>query len=110
MKQYTEKFDRVQLDTVCCPINVSLADTCDDLAGALNGLKPPLNLTLVILPFLQDFPDPQLPEETVAAFQTAFDNISSFHHAQQRKPLSVETMPGVTCRRLTRPIGAQALP
>ena len=55
--------------------------------------------------FYQDFPEPQLPEETVAAFQTAFDNIHAFHDAQQKSPLSVETMPGVNCRRLTRPIG-----
>ena len=54
---------------------------------------------------LQDFPDPQLPAETVAAFQTAFDNIHAFHEAQLKTPLTVETMPGVNCRRLTRPIG-----
>ena len=51
VKQYTEKFDRVQLDTVCCPINVSLADTCSDWAGALNGLKSLQMLTLLILSF-----------------------------------------------------------
>ncbi|DBB07986.1 TPA: hypothetical protein ACH3X3_009363 [Trebouxia sp. C0006] len=77
VKQYTEKFDRVQLDTVCLPI--------------------------------EDFPEPQLPAETVSAFQTAFDNIHAFHEAQQKSPLSVETMPGVNCRRLTRPIGAVGL-
>ena len=38
----------------------------------------------------------------------AFDNISAFHRAQQGETLSVETMPGVTCRRMSRPIG-QAL-
>lgn len=54
---------------------------------------------------MQDFPDPQLPAQTVTAFQTAFDNIHAFHEAQLKNPLSVETMPGVTCRRVTRPIG-----
>ena len=53
----------------------------------------------------QDFPEPQLPEKTIKAFQTAFDNIHAFHEAQKKGPLSVETMPGVNCRRLTRPIG-----
>ena len=54
---------------------------------------------------MQDFPDPQLPAETVTAFQTAFDNIHAFHNAQLRNALTVETMSGVTCRRVTRPIG-----
>lgn len=58
---------------------------------------------------LQDFPEPQLPAETVTAFETAFSNIHAFHEAQQKTPLSVETMPGVNCRRLTRPIGVHTL-
>ncbi|KAL3154279.1 Histidinol dehydrogenase, chloroplastic [Trebouxia sp. C0010 RCD-2024] len=74
VKQFTEKFDHVKLETVCAPI--------------------------------EDFPDPQLPAETVTAFQTAFDNIHAFHEAQLKNPLSVETMPGVNCSRVTRPIGA----
>ena len=38
----------------------------------------------------------------------AFRNISAFHAAQRKAaPLDVETMPGVRCRRITRPIGAR---
>ena len=54
----------------------------------------------------QDLPDPQLNAETQKAFDTAYNNIRAFHEAQKSAPLEVETMPGVRCRRVTRPIGA----
>ncbi|KAI0473615.1 histidine biosynthesis trifunctional-protein [Xylariaceae sp. FL0804] len=47
----------------------------------------------------------QLPEETVKAIDTSFENIKKFHDAQkEEKPLQVETMPGVVCSRFSRPI------
>ena len=58
----------------------------------------------------QDLPEPILDEASRRAFDIAFDNIRAFHVAQQSEPLSVETMPGVVCRRLTRPISAPAPP
>lgn len=46
-----------------------------------------------------------LSEETIKAIDISFNNIKTFHAAQQEeKPLSVETMPGVVCGRFTRPI------
>ncbi|KAH8179318.1 histidinol dehydrogenase domain-containing protein [Sarocladium implicatum] len=46
-----------------------------------------------------------LPEETIKAIDTSFDNIYRFHEAQKEvKPLQVETMPGVVCSRFSRPI------
>lgn len=45
-------------------------------------------------------PDP----ETREAIDTAFDNIRQFHQAQLPESLEVETMPGVRCRRVARPI------
>ena len=46
-----------------------------------------------------------ISEETKAAIDTSFDNIYRFHLAQKDKaPLEVETMPGVTCSRFSRPI------
>ena len=39
-----------------------------------------------------------------SAFETAYRNISAFHVAQIPHPLMVETMPGVVCQRLPRPI------
>jgi histidinol dehydrogenase len=55
----------------------------------------------------QELPEPTLAPEIKAAFDVAFRNISAFHAAQRKSaPLDVETMPGVRCRRITRPIGA----
>lgn len=54
-------------------------------------------------PFPKELMD--LPEETIRAIDTSFNNIKTFHAAQrEEKPLSVETMPGVVCGRFTRPI------
>ncbi|KAK4989605.1 trifunctional histidinol dehydrogenase [Elasticomyces elasticus] len=47
----------------------------------------------------------QLPPETIDAIDVSFENIRKFHAAQkEEKPLSVETMPGITCSRFARPI------
>ncbi|EHY56854.1 Histidine biosynthesis trifunctional protein [Exophiala dermatitidis] len=47
----------------------------------------------------------QLPEETIKAINISYDNILKFHSAQESPaPLVVETMPGVTCSRFSRPI------
>lgn len=45
-----------------------------------------------------------LPEESREAIDTAFNNIYRFHKAQLPMPLEVETMRGVQCRRIARPI------
>ncbi|PNW86211.1 hypothetical protein CHLRE_02g077350v5 [Chlamydomonas reinhardtii] len=74
VREYTAKFDRVNLDSVCVPI--------------------------------EDIPDPVLPAEVTHAFDVAYNNIRAFHTAQQSAPMEVETMPGVKCRRVTRPINA----
>lgn len=60
---------------------------------------------------MQDLPEPELDPEVKAAFDVAYDNIRQFHQAQKDKDteLSVETMPGVVCRRVSRPIGAHLL-
>lgn len=53
----------------------------------------------------QDLPEPELDQESREAFDVAFENIRAFHAAQQSPTLEVEAMPGVRCRRVTRPIG-----
>lgn len=46
-----------------------------------------------------------LPEETIRAIDTSYENIRKFHAAQkEEKALQVETMPGVVCSRFSRPI------
>ncbi|MFU8820604.1 MAG: histidinol dehydrogenase [Gammaproteobacteria bacterium] len=44
-----------------------------------------------------------------AALRVAIDNVRAFHAAQLALPVEVETMPGVLCRRITRPIRAVGL-
>ncbi|MDZ7681875.1 MAG: histidinol dehydrogenase [Fodinibius sp.] len=46
----------------------------------------------------------QLEAETKQAIDTAYENIYRFHKAQLPMPLEVETMPGVQCKRVARPI------
>eukprot|EP00890_Picochlorum_soloecismus_P000078 jgi/Picsp_1/1070/NSC_04553-R1_protein len=77
VKELTSKFDRANLDTVCCRI--------------------------------EDIPDPVLEPLVTGAFDIAYENIKRFHEAQKLEEISVETMPGVTCRRLSRPINAVGL-
>lgn len=63
------------------------------------SLKSPV----ITAPFHKDMM--QLPQETTAAIDLAFDNIRKFHAAQaETGPLTVETMPGVVCSRFSRPI------
>jgi histidinol dehydrogenase len=45
----------------------------------------------------------------IAAIERAIENVRVFHAAQLPGPLSVETMPGVRCERIIRPIGAVGL-
>jgi histidinol dehydrogenase len=50
-----------------------------------------------------------LTSEQIAALERAIENVSTFHSAQMPQPLSIETMPGVRCERVTRPINAVGL-
>jgi histidinol dehydrogenase len=56
-----------------------------------------------------DAAEASLGEQQRAALRVAIDNVRTFHAAQLRTPLEVETTPGVVCRKLTRPIRAVGL-
>ena len=56
---------------------------------------------LVIRPAAQSV---QLSDPVKEAIDKAFENICRFHEAQQSPALTVETMEGVVCERVTRPI------
>jgi histidinol dehydrogenase len=56
-----------------------------------------------------DAAEEALTDEQRAALKLAIDNVRTFHAAQLAAPIEVETMPGVTCRRITRPIRAVGL-
>lgn len=53
---------------------------------------------------VRDENDIPLPDEVKSAFRTAFGNIYTFHQAQRPQAITVETMPGVVCSRVARPI------
>jgi histidinol dehydrogenase len=50
-----------------------------------------------------------LTAQQIAAIERAIENVRVFHAAQLPEPLSIETMPGVRCERLIRPIPAVGL-
>ena len=79
LRQFTETFDQTKLDQIA----VSNADI--DAACA------------------------RLDVDTQAALNQAYANISSFHQAQRPQPLAVETLSGVVCEMISRPINRVGL-
>jgi histidinol dehydrogenase len=79
LRSYTERFDGVKLE--------NLAVTREDFAAARKELTAP----------------------QIAALEKAIDNVSRFHEAQAPKPFAMDTMPGVRCERIIRPIQAVGL-
>jgi len=51
----------------------------------------------------------ELPDDAIAAINTAIANVRRFHEAQATPVLRVETAPGVVCERVSKPIGAVGL-
>ncbi len=51
----------------------------------------------------------RLSETVKQALEQAYNNISKFHKAQKAQPIKVETMPGVVCEQVTRPINKVGL-
>lgn len=122
MKRYdASKMDEAQLEQVLNRPSQKSADAImkivvpiiDDIKK--NGDKAVLNYThkfekatsltspVLKAPFPQSLMN--LPPETIAAIDTSYENIRKFHAAQKEDaPLLVETMPGVVCGRISRPI------
>src|SRR6185312_2269358 len=50
-----------------------------------------------------------LTSEQRSALECAIDNVERFHRAQRLEALTLETMPGVRCERVIRPISAVGL-
>ena len=74
LRDYTTRFDGVELEDFAVPQ--------EDLEAAAD----------------------QVPEQLQQAIQTAKRNIETFHRAQRAEVREIETMPGVTCWRESRPI------
>ncbi len=51
----------------------------------------------------------ELTSGQIAALERAIDNVSRFHEAQVPKPFATDTMPGVRCERIVRPIQSVGL-
>ncbi|EKG0017832.1 histidinol dehydrogenase [Vibrio cholerae] len=51
----------------------------------------------------------RLSETMKQALEQAYNNISKFHKSQKAQPIKVETMPGVVCEQVTRPINKVGL-
>lgn len=51
----------------------------------------------------------ELTADQIAALERAIDNVSRFHEAQLPKAFATDTMPGVRCERIIRPIQAVGL-
>ncbi|MEP7246830.1 MAG: histidinol dehydrogenase, partial [Gammaproteobacteria bacterium] len=79
LRAYTKRFDGVQLD--------ELAVSRAEFSAARRSLKP----------------------AQIEALERAIENVRTFHAAQIPNALSIETMPGVRCERLIRPIPAVGL-
>ena len=50
-----------------------------------------------------------LTSEQLSALECAIDNVDRFHRAQRPEGMTLETMPGVRCERVIRPISAVGL-
>jgi len=79
LRAYTERFDGVKIET--------LQVSPEEFAAARK----------------------QLSSEQIAALERAIDNVSRFHEAQVPKAFAMDTMPGVRCERIIRPIQAVGL-
>lgn len=79
LRSYTERFDDVRLD--------NLAVSEEEISAARNSLTT----------------------KQIAAIERAIHNVQRFHTAQMPRALSVETMPGVHCERVVRPISTVGL-
>lgn len=79
LRLLTKSFDHVDLD--------KLAVTPAERAVARRALTP----------------------EQHGALERAIDNVHTFHAAQELSPFTLETVPGVRCERLIRPISAVGL-
>jgi histidinol dehydrogenase len=51
----------------------------------------------------------RLSADAIAAIDVAIANVRRFHEAQKTPPISIETMPGVVCERVSHPIDAVGL-
>ena len=64
---------------------------------------------LLVAPEAFDEAERVLPETLKDAMRVAVSNLTKFHTAQRLAPVSVETMKGIVCEQVTRPIDSVGL-
>ncbi|KAG8769234.1 trifunctional histidinol dehydrogenase, partial [Serendipita sp. 398] len=102
LKELTAKFDKVELDSVVIRPPFFSATS----ANGVNGDSSSSASTSYCLDGKTAVSiDPKVRE----AIDTAYANVKKFHAAQLTAPLSIETMPGVTCQRIAKPISRVGL-
>ncbi|MDR0219136.1 MAG: histidinol dehydrogenase [Enterobacteriaceae bacterium] len=79
LREYSQRFDNIIIDTIRVSEN--------EMSAAIKRLSP----------------------EIKQAMELAMNNIRLFHEAQKPAAIEVETMPGVYCQQITRPIDAVGL-
>ena len=79
LREYSAKFDKTDVKT--------LKVTAEEIAAAGDRLS----------------------DELKQAMAVAVKNIETFHNAQKLAPVDVDTLPGVRCQQLTRPIASVGL-
>ncbi|MEK6166174.1 histidinol dehydrogenase [Vibrio cholerae] len=77
-----------------------------ELTGKFDRVKP---ASLRVSREEMDAAAARLSETMKQALEQAYNNISKFHKAQKAQPIKVETMPGVVCEQVTRPINKVGL-
>ncbi|MGD9599838.1 MAG: histidinol dehydrogenase [Steroidobacteraceae bacterium] len=82
VRRYTARYDGVSLDRLA-----ALRASPEEFAAARAALAP----------------------EAIAALERAIANVDAFHAAQRPAPLALDTMPGVRCERIVRPIASVGL-
>ncbi|MDG5768096.1 histidinol dehydrogenase [Balneolales bacterium ANBcel1] len=116
-RRYLKSLDHAALETLCKRPRLDSADITPrvtsiidqvrehgdravaDLTETFDGVRPD-PLLYPVRP-LEEIP---VSTSTLEAFTLAFNNILAFHKAQLPQDLEVQTMPGVICRRESRPV------
>jgi len=74
-----------------------------------DGVSPEHLAALAVTPGEFAAAHDELDAAQIRALERAVANVERFHAAQRPAPLSIETMPGVRCERVVRPIGSVGL-
>lgn len=96
------KLDLQAISKIVAPIVDEVKQVGDKAVLAFTQKFDQVSLTSPLLAV--DSLEIDLAKDVKDAIDLAYNNIYAFHQAQQLKPLAVETMPGVICRRVAKPI------